>query len=464
MPQSDSTSANDLAPAWEPYRPTPEAPWNLLRVVHLHRRAGFGATWPEIQRDLRDGPDAAVTRVLAGTSRLQGLRDDFPHLSDLISNAAVASGVLPRLQAWWIYRMFASPDALAEKLTLTWHNHFATSFLKVQDLDLMRQQNQTLRRLCRAPFGDLLAAVVRDPAMLVWLDGTLNRKGRPNENLGRELMELFTLGVGHYTETDVKEAARCLTGLAAENGIFRELKNEHDPGAKTVLGKSGKWEPKDLLNILVEHPATARRIAWRLCGVLMGESVVGEAALDDLADGLRQHKLDISWAIETILRSRLFFSGPNIGTRILSPAEFVVGAARALELFSPPPSTLELAAWITRLGQDLFQPPNVGGWNGGATWLSTRTIIARANFAAALVEGELNPLAQPLDLWSTARQHDHAADLRQATAFFADALTGGRIPAETLDEIARDAKTSTGPEPLRLAVAMLLARPEAQLA
>ena len=167
--------------------------------------------------------------------------------------------------------MLGSPDPLGERLTLMWHDHFATAQSKVEDLALMRRQNETFRRLARAPFGDLLDASVREPALLLYLDAPSNRKDHPNENLARELMELFTLGIGNFTEADVKEAARALTGWTVEDGTFREVPSKHDDGEKTLLGRNGRWAASDLLSILLDRPATARRIARRICGLFMGE-------------------------------------------------------------------------------------------------------------------------------------------------------------------------------------------------
>jgi hypothetical protein len=207
----NDTKASNLNGAWAPYIPHNETPWNLRRVVHLHRRAGFGATWDEIQRDLADGPRASVERLLAG-QRGQGVPMSFEVTATTLARAAVASHEAGRLKAWWVYRMLFGPDPLGERLTLLWHNHFATSNAKVGDLAAMHRQNERFREFARAPFARLLNAAVRDPALLVWLDGPVNRKGHPNENLARELLELFTLGIGSYTEEDVKEAARTLTG------------------------------------------------------------------------------------------------------------------------------------------------------------------------------------------------------------------------------------------------------------
>src|SRR5947209_4589546 len=247
-------------PVWEPYVPDERAPWSLRRVVHLHRRAGFAATWDEVQRDRNDGPAASVERLLAGKANAHAPAG-FADTADLLADAAIAAGDIARLKAWWFYRMLFGPDPLGEKLTLLWHDHFATANGKVRDPALMRQQNDTLRQHARGTFAELMNASVREPALLLYLDAPANRKGHPNENLARELMELFTLGVGHFTEADVKEAARALTGWTVEDGRFAEAAARHDDGDKTIFGKTGKWAGADLVRLLLDQPATAERLA-----------------------------------------------------------------------------------------------------------------------------------------------------------------------------------------------------------
>ena len=374
---------------WKPYKPNDSSPWNFDRAKHLLRRAALGPTWSELQRAVKEGPEKSVDRILHSDCRIEGVRDDFADMSEVIGDAAASSSDANRLKAWWLYRMLFTPDPLRERITLLWHNHFATSNLKVQDLLLMQHQNQLFRENGFGEFGELLHDVLRDPAMLYWLDANSNRKGHPNENLARELMELFTLGVGHYSEDDVKAGARALTGWSPKRLKVRFVEERHDSGEKTILDKTANFDADGFAKLLVGHEATSQRLAWRLCTHFMGENVVNEAALTELASELRKRNLDIAWAVETILRSELFFSKKNIATRISSPIEFVVGTVRSLEILAPPPSTLILAEWCTRLGQDLFYPPNVGGWNGGRNWLTSRTIVGRSNFAAALIAGEL---------------------------------------------------------------------------
>ncbi len=412
---------NGTREPWAPYVPGATTPWDLGRVVRLHRRAGFAVTWDEIRRDLADGPEPSVGRLLSGTSRARGVPEHFEEHAATLAVAADGTG---QLKAWWVYRMLFGPDPLGERLVLMWHNHFATSVEKVNDTGWMRQQNETFRRHARAPFGELLRASLREPALLVWLDAQENHKGRPNENLARELMELFTLGIGHYTEGDVKEAARALTGWTVAGNSFREDPAQHDDGEKVVLGRRRRWTGPDLVAMLLEHPATAERLAWRICDTFLGEGDIDPAGVRLLASGLRERDLDIGWAVGTVLRSRVFHEGRGRRGRVVGPVEFVVGAARAIELFDPPPSTLLLAEWAARLGQDLFYPPNVGGWPGGRSWISAGALIARTNYAAALAGGRDIGLPGPPDVLALAERHGFGRDPGAVTNFATSVLLG----------------------------------------
>ncbi len=251
--------------AWARYEPTAEAPWDLRRVVHLHRRAGFAGNWAEIQRDLKDGPEASINRILTGSSRT-GVPDGFESKANLLADAAVASADINRLRAWWIFRMLASPDPLGERLTLMWHDHFATAQSKVEDLALMRRQNDTFRRLARAPFGALLERRVREPALLLYLDAPSNRKDHPNENLARELMELFTLASATSPRPTSRRppgpspAGRSTTVRSARPRLSTTM------AKKPFLDVTGAGAAADLLSILLDRPSTPRTFARRLCG------------------------------------------------------------------------------------------------------------------------------------------------------------------------------------------------------
>lgn len=410
---------------WKQFHKSGAASWDLGRVHHLHRRAGFGATWDGLQRDLVAGPEAAVDRLLRGDDAA----DEFDSLQRLIGDAAVSSGDINRLKAWWFYRILYSGDPLTERMTLMWHNHFATSHLKVANVAMMKRQNDLLREHSMGKFGDLLRAVVKDAAMMVWLDAKANRKDKPNENLARELMELFTLGVGHYSETDVKEVARALTGWTTRDNAFAEVDAYHDEGEKQILGQQGDFDGDDVLDILLGQDSVATRIASRLCEVFFGENVLGDEPIEELAVGLCERDLDVGWAVETILRSQAFYDDDNMGSRVLDPIGFMVGPLRSLEMLDPPPSTLLLAEWSAKLGQDLFYPPNVFGWPGGRSWLTTRTMIGRANFIHALCSGELHRPGQPFSMTGLVRKYGvtgQAAQTRFASVLLLghEGLTG----------------------------------------
>jgi len=391
--------------AWQIYRPTPQQPWTQERAAHLHRRSVFGSTWNELQRDLSGKPQEAVSRVLSDEARIDGIPDEFASLANLIGNAAAVQPNVERLKAWWIYRILFTPAPLQERLTLMWHNHFATSNLKVNNLPFMKLQNDTLREHATAPFGELLHAMLHDPALLTWLDAPSNRRGHANENLSRELMELFTLGIGNYTEADVKHVARALTGLTVKEGRFQFNAHRHDAGEKTILHKTGPFDADQLADILLQNPATAQRLAGKLIAEFCSEGVVNETAHNELASQLRTSNLDIGKAVETILRSELFFSDANINSRICDPMSFLIAPLRALELFDKPPSTLALSEWLQRMGLDLFNPPNVAGWPGNRSWLTTRTVIARANYVAAIISGDVYRPANAPDLQKLAKKH-----------------------------------------------------------
>jgi uncharacterized protein (DUF1800 family) len=243
--------------------------------------------------------------------------------------------------------------------------------------------------------------------------------------------------------------------------VFFENSPAHDPGEKTILTKSGRWGGADLVRLLVDHPATARRLAGRLCETFMGEGVVSSNAMLELAEGLRSHELDIGWGVATVLRSRAFFATANLGTRVVGPVEFVVGAVRALQCLDPPPSTLLLAEWITRIGQDLFYPPNVGGWSGGRTWLSSRGMIARVNFATALVAGHELGLGGPPDVL---RLTGGETKLDRVVLSLVELLLGGDPGAAWRKPVLEAAEGGALVESARRATAIILSSPEAQLA
>ena len=436
---------------WQPYESSEKTPWNLPRVWMLHRRAGFGATWQQLKRDQSDGPQKSVARLIDGTSREED--SGFEEISTLLLKQAVASQQILRLSAWWILRMYRGSDPFAERRTLMWHNHFATSNATIQNLFRMYRQNQLFREHGIGKFKTLFDKVIKDPAMLVWLNANDNRQGHPNENLGRELLELFSLGEGNYTEDDVKEAARSLAGWTVNDMVTMTEDPIDDPPTdtvmirdywqdpfyKTVLGKTGNWDGDDLLKIVLEHPATSKRLAWRICDELFGENVVSNDAIIELAAGMAERKLDLSWAFNTVLNSQLFFSNANLKSRIAPPETFVLGALIAMETASRPASTLALADVFTSLGRSLFQPPNVGGWDGGRVWLNARTLVARSNFVDAVIRNGMNRNAQSPDFNSIVDSFDNNQDVESVAIQFVELLLGLDRDSETGKTIARNA-------------------------
>jgi uncharacterized protein (DUF1800 family) len=384
-------SQTDAARAWEPWEPTPADPWNLKWAGHLYRRAAFGAPLAELRQAVARELPATLDHLLRGDSQAEA-RDRF--LASAGAGIARQNDGSP-LRAWWLYAIFHSPHPLREKLTLFWHNHFATSIAKVQRAVLMYNQNQLLRRHALGKFGPLLHAVSRDPAMLLWLDSNSNVKGRPNENYARELMELFSLGVGHYTEKDVREAARAFTGWHTDDDEFAFEADSHDDGVKTVLGKTGKWNGDDVVGIVLEQPAAARFLVRKLYRSLISETAAPPVALvEPLAQSFRKSDYDVAGLVRTMIGSRHFFSAHAYRQRVKSPVEFVVGAVRAA--IEGPVAPVTLVADLSAMGQDLFAPPNVKGWAGGRAWLNTATVLARDNFAHQIALGPpaANPPAQ----------------------------------------------------------------------
>lgn len=449
-----------ISGVWSRWEPTDAEPWNLRRVVHLHRRAGFAGTWDELQRDLQEGPDASIDRFLRGKAYPP---EAVSERSELLYRISQNSDAPRKLSASWFRRMLTTSDPLTEKLALMWHNHFATSRTKVTVSEMMWRQNEEIfLRYAQAPFSYLLKNVIRDPAMLIWLDADTNVAAKPNENLAREVMELFTMGVGNYTETDIIEAARALTGWSYAGRNFVVNQFNHDPGEKTILGHTGSFDGDDLLNILLEQPATSQRLAWRFVRLFFGEQGVSPEAMAALAEGLRENKLRTQWAVRTILQSKAFFASENIGTRILGPAELLLGAVRAFGVGSLSPSPTALADWSARLGQDLFAPPNVFGWDEGRSWITSRTMVARTNFATKLIDGVFSSPDTPVDVLGQAEKAGFPATVEGVSEFLSKLMWGGHQGADQIEF-----SPATGPtngEGAQAMAKLLLASARAQLA
>lgn len=406
-------SAKSIDPrwAWQAYRPSKEVPWDLSRVGHVYRRAAFGATHSELEAGLKTGPEALIDRLLKGGPGLPEFDAEMASLAQNIARYNDAS----HLPAWWLARMMHSPHPLQEKITLFWHNHFATSYAKVRNAGFMIGQYELMRRHALGHFPEMLRKMSSDPAMLIWLDGRGSKKGNPNENYGRELMELFSLGIGNYTEKDIREAARAFTGweIHGTKAVFNA--KQHDDGKKTVLGQSGKWKADDIVRICLGQKSAAPFLIGKLYRFLISETVAPTAALlAPLAEQFRRSNYDIGALVKTMLSSNLFFSPLVYRTRVKSPVDFVLNIVRGLE---GKIGATALAQSLEQLGQNLFSPPSVKGWDGGKSWLNGQTLLFRQNLALALTSTEDGRFGRRCDPAALARQYNRETDAELVDLF-----------------------------------------------
>lgn len=289
------------------------------------------------------------------------------------------------LKGHLIKKMIQSNNPFQENLTLFWHNHFVSSSRKVKHPALMAHQNQTLRQYSSANFGDFLHAMLKDPALIRYLDNQKNRKGKANENLARELFELFTLGEGHYTEQDIKEAARALSGYSIKHktGEFRFLNKQHDNGRKTIFKKTGNWDADDLVELILKQKQTARFITEKLWSHIV-TTPIPHPVLNRLSRDFYEN-YEIKPLLQAILQQPQFWAANNRGTKIKDPINLVVGLYRQFEL--KPKSLKPLIQSSASMGQNLLMPPNVKGWNTGTGWINTTTLLARQNVMAKATRG-----------------------------------------------------------------------------
>ena len=411
----ETEKLTDPAWAWSEYKPDTQRPWNLVQAGHLYRRAAFGATWDQLQQALSDGPQRTLDKLLHPQADIAAFNREHDEFES-------STGSANTLRAWWLRRMILAPHPLLEKMTLFWHSHFATNGAKVKNARLMRQHVQLLRSHALNSFKALLKGISRDPAMLIWLGAEANRKARPNENFARPLLETFTLGPGNYNVKDIQEAARAFTGWFVLRSQLRYIPREHDDGLKQILGQKGNFTDDDVLQILLEHPATAQTLVRKLYRWLICETEEPNPKLiAPLAQSFAED-YDTLKLVEKMLRSNLFFSPAAYRRRIKCPVEFALSIVKPLEEVV---STTQLAQDIANLGQNLYHPPTVQGWTGGRHWINSTTMTGRHNLALALLQGS-GPYGDKLNPWVIAKKHG-ASTRESATGFLLDLFLQGDL-------------------------------------
>jgi len=384
-------------------------------AAHLLWRAGFGGTWQEAVELADLGLDSAVDRLVfyepsvnvpspecsaqpeetsqAFEERLRGILDEDIRQNERHMRYQEERNQIRDLKLWWLDRMVSSSlsDAaippLEEKLTLFWHSHFATGYEdKINATYPLWQQNQMFRALAISPLPDQLNALIRDPAMLVWLDNASSHRNNPNENFARELMELFSMGVGNYTEKDVKESARAFTGYSVdrETWTFQFREGAHDPGEKTFLGQTGPFRGEDIVSIICQQPATANFMARKLLQYFVCTNPDQEM-IEALAERYRVTEYNLRDVLRTLFRSQYFYSGRAANAVVKSPVCLALGALKAMR--APMPMDEVFLGALRVMGQDLFFPPDVNGWPGGGDWINSNTLLIRYNFANFLMNG-----------------------------------------------------------------------------
>jgi uncharacterized protein (DUF1800 family) len=371
---------------------------------HLLNRTGFGATQAEVEAAAGLSREAAVNRILEGArtgavTAPPAWVDEpfFPYYQlremDAAGRMAEQKRNIERsfeLREWWHREMLATPSPFTEKMTLFWHNHFATSQQKVRNPQLVYRQNVLLRKEALGNFGALLQAIARDPAMLVYLDNAGSRKEKPNENFAREVMELFTLGEGHYSEKDIKEAARAFTGysLDRDSGEFRYRPFIHDDGMKLIFGRQGRYGAEDVLNLLLERPETAEFVVRKLWREFISPAPDAQDVAY-LAGAFRNSHYDNKALMRAMLLSNAFWAPENRALLLKSPVELMVGTLHTFEIRPVNLRPTVLAGAL--LGQNLFAPPNVKGWAGGEAWINTATLLGRKQVLDRVFRAEEMP-------------------------------------------------------------------------
>lgn len=388
----------------------PPSQWTSVQAAHLLNRAGFGGTPVEIEALRKLGLVGAVDSLLTGEED----DDLFPppplsapsELHEAMAEMRGASGEdekremrqrqrkeqnsqMHALRAWWLGRMRHSPYPLREKLTLFWHGHFATGFKKTDLAYLMWRQNETLRAYALGDFRELTKQISKDPAMMKYLDTIRSGAKKPNENFARELMELFLLGEGvRYTEDDIKASARAFTGYRMDprNLTFRKADRQADKGEKQFFGKEGDFDGDAIIDIVTAQPECSEFIVGKLWRFFVAEEAP-RGQITALASHFRNSGFSLRSTLREMFLSAAFYAPTVIRGQIKSPVQWMVQTARVLEAPLPTPIATEVS--LQQMGQVLFEPPNVKGWPGGRTWITSSIYLFRCNLAGYIVSGAI---------------------------------------------------------------------------
>ncbi|MEM1452006.1 MAG: DUF1800 domain-containing protein [Planctomycetota bacterium] len=426
--------------------PTKTRNWDASAATHVLGRVGFGADRERVRRAVEEGFEATL-------SDLETRRAHSAAMTSKSVERLVSLGNLQPLQARWMALILGDGAPLLERVTLMWHGHFATSNAKVGDVKLMHRQNELFRTKGLGDFRELLHDVAKDPAMLVWLDGNRNRVGAPNENFAREVMELFGLGIGDgYDEDDIKEAARAFSGWTVTSRRFSFRREYHDDGEKSMFGRGGVFTGEQAIERLLEHPECSRWIARRLLTTF----VLPEPSREDVerwGEVLVEEDWNVGQTLARLFRDPLFLSDRARRSRIRGPVELVAAVALATRAEVAPADAVRAAS---SMGQTLFVPPTVKGWDGGRAWIDPGTWLARHNLMARYALG---------DKFDVERTYGRLADRRAAVVAACELLLPGAVPAPmraTLAAAAEDAPSTEAAA--RRVTALVLTSPEYHLA
>lgn len=350
-----------------------------VQAAHLLRRAGFSGTPQEIEQFAAISHADAVDKILDFGSDAPNSFDLQDHMEQVNYNPSIED-----IQTWWVDAMLTTPNPLQEKMTLFWHGHFTTAYPKTGNPILLLEQNQLFRTNAIGNFKDLVKAVSRNPAMIYYLDGEVNRKGKPNENYARELMELFTIGIGNYTEQDVREAARAFTGWGVRGRSFFFDASSHDNDTKTFMGQTGNFDGDDIINIILSHPASGQFIVSKLWNYFVYLNPA-PSVIQNLAQIYFVNNYELKPVLRAMFNSPEFLSAQAYRALSKSPTQFVIGAIRQLGIIN---LGTQVVNNITAVGQELFNPPTVKGWDDGVSWFNSALFFNRANAANVLVQAK----------------------------------------------------------------------------